>query len=325
MRTWIFVPLIALLATSARAQDPSPVDRSLGWLARQQNDDGSWSLQGKGQGAPEVASTGLAVLAFLGAGDTHKSGRYKKEVGTALRWLKMIQSAEGRLHVAGGSLRTHAIGALALIEAYGLTGSPIFRTSAQSAADYTTRVLLETEAAKELDAETAGWCLAALKSAKVSGLKVDDRTFERCLARLDALTSDADGTIGAKTAGDVAVGTAAATIGRVFGGRDPNKDATVVRGAAHLARTLPKWEGAGVDPRYVYFGSLATFQRGGDDWRAWSAALKDEIAAHQLTDGDDAGSWRLATDGSTKLGTVGSVAALAMALEVCYRYDCVFR
>ena len=64
------------------------VDRALAWLARNQEADGHWD--GKKHGATmagDTALTGLALLAFLGAGHTEKVGNYKDNVKRAVAWL----------------------------------------------------------------------------------------------------------------------------------------------------------------------------------------------------------------------------------------------
>src|SRR5262245_13196311 len=44
------------------------VTRGLAWLASQQQPDGSWG---------DPATTGIALFAFLGAGETHQQGRHR--------------------------------------------------------------------------------------------------------------------------------------------------------------------------------------------------------------------------------------------------------
>ena len=58
------------------------VARGLAFLARQQNADGSFE-----GGAPKVAMTGLAVLAFLGAGETPGLGKHGLVVHNSIEFL----------------------------------------------------------------------------------------------------------------------------------------------------------------------------------------------------------------------------------------------
>src|SRR5437667_47239 len=75
-------------------------------LARHQRKDGSWSFQ-HGPDDPGLldcpsGATGLALLAFLGAGYTHKEGQYKKEVDAGLKYLvQQIQHGAPEGHLGG--------------------------------------------------------------------------------------------------------------------------------------------------------------------------------------------------------------------------------
>src|SRR5262249_44285216 len=53
------------------------VGRGLAWLARKQLKDGSWEFDGSSK--EKVAATGMALLPFLGAGETHReNAKYRK-------------------------------------------------------------------------------------------------------------------------------------------------------------------------------------------------------------------------------------------------------
>ncbi len=82
------------------------VARGLKWLSRHQNSDGSWSLDRfahvascrcgeAGSIRSDAAGTSLALLPFLGAGQTHLTGIYKDTVAKGLRWLIQNQEADG--------------------------------------------------------------------------------------------------------------------------------------------------------------------------------------------------------------------------------------
>ncbi len=71
------------------------VARGLRWMAQQQQPDGRWRLDGGVRS--DSAATSLALLPFLGAGQTHLSGRHKDAVASGLRWLVSQQKPDGDL------------------------------------------------------------------------------------------------------------------------------------------------------------------------------------------------------------------------------------
>ena len=118
------------------------VKAALVWLASAQSPDGHWDASDFGaghetktlgqdrQGAGETADTGitgLAVLAFLGAGNTHVQGNYRETVQHGLEFLLRSQATDGNL--AGPArvfekMYCHGIASLALGEAFAMTGDP---------------------------------------------------------------------------------------------------------------------------------------------------------------------------------------------------------
>lgn len=157
-------------ATTPRwnARDDSAVISSLRWLLGAQNDDGSWG---------DADVTSLALLAFFGAGYTHLSKDradgivYGEIVKSGLKNLMALDPA--KLDARGAVLRT-----LALSEAYGLTGSPLFKEPAQKAVD--------ALAAPE-DPELFTWTVLALKSAQLSGFDVNAELLDTVRRRADTM------------------------------------------------------------------------------------------------------------------------------------------
>jgi hypothetical protein len=60
------------------------IEKSLSWLVKQQNNDGSWSNL---QMQADVTSTGAAGLALLMEGSTLTKGKYSKNVSQAVGWM----------------------------------------------------------------------------------------------------------------------------------------------------------------------------------------------------------------------------------------------
>jgi hypothetical protein len=74
------------------------------------------------------AATGLSLLAFLGAGYTHQSGKHQDVVSRGMKWLVDHQKPDGDLFADETEFvwfYSHGIASIALCEAYGLTKDPL--------------------------------------------------------------------------------------------------------------------------------------------------------------------------------------------------------
>src|SRR5262245_12776649 len=106
------------------------------WLKNHQSEDGRWDAdgfdsmckkgkcEGHGGALNDVGLTGLALLCFLGAGDTHVSGPFKNTVKNGLKYLMGVQDPEdGCFGTKSGQhfQYNHSCAALAMAEAYGMT------------------------------------------------------------------------------------------------------------------------------------------------------------------------------------------------------------
>lgn len=206
--------------TLAPKATETAVEAGLRWLARHQDADGSWSPEGfnnncqggtlcehgKGVGSEEnrVGATGLALLAFLGAGYDHRSPKIftdpftnkKLNVGNVVRnglvYLKQQQRENGSF-VDDANAKwgyNHSIAALALSEAYGLSRAPQWKTSAQAAINHLIAGQNTAPGGTGLwgwryrpncgdnDISVTGWAVMALKSAELSGLRISQESME---------------------------------------------------------------------------------------------------------------------------------------------------
>src|SRR5262249_22022513 len=129
-----------------KATEESVVN-GLKWLARQQKNDGSWSLTGPysdgGQDENTVSATAMALLAFQGQGSTHRTGEFSKNVSQGWGWLLKKQQADGEFNTSGPShhrLYTHAQASIALCELYGMSHDSLYREPAERATAYSVRI-----------------------------------------------------------------------------------------------------------------------------------------------------------------------------------------
>jgi hypothetical protein len=296
------------------------VDRALEWLRTIQQADGHFD--GKQQGAAEgqdVAVTSLAVLSWLGAGHTTRTGMYKENVKRAIEWLKAKPSDD----IVQASLRT-----LALIERSGMTGED--KAVAQAALD---ELISKQDASGAwIDTQSAGtyaktlapttWAAFTLKSGKVGGLNVSGEAWDKTLRFLE----ERQGEIVANDGNDLgsAMASSVGTARQFLGERRADDSARL---AAIVIRKLPASTGDGFGEELIgwYHGSLLLFSRDRADaqknWPQWSSALRDALVTQQVKTGDNKGAWefRRASD-AFKWGRIGTTALACLSLEVHYRY-----
>ena len=187
------------------------VARALQWLSRAQSQDGRWDAVRHGagrelvvlghdrQGAGAEADTGvtgLALLAFLGAGHTHREGPFQENVRKGLEFLIASQAEDGDL--AGGAtlfarMYCHAMAAFALSEACAMTGDDALRDSVQKAVDHIVRAQhtgggWRYRSGDAGDTSQHGWQLMALESAELAGANVPDQTWQRAEKFLESVS-----------------------------------------------------------------------------------------------------------------------------------------
>ena len=214
---------------TARARGGSPaseaaIERGLLWLARHQAANGAWSFEqphcidpfgrpsqqclcrtkGYIEGHTK-ASTSIALLPFLGAGNTHLDGPYKEVVYRGLEQLKTILDIELKeLHpdnpdfvsTFSGDLYGYGITALVMAEAFGMTGDPDLERYVNALTVFLARHQhplggWRYELGQPGDITVTGWQVVALKSSQLAGAAVHSDIFRQADKFLDSLTPPA--------------------------------------------------------------------------------------------------------------------------------------
>ena len=317
------------------------VDKALQWLAYHQEQDGHWDSKKFNAGREcDTFCTAMAMLAFLGAGHSERVGQYKDNVQRAVGWMKSVQTAKGNYKTTFGY--EAAAATMAMAEAAGMSNNKDTRESAQKAVNYCIEVHQQGEGSDKLgwrygpkeagDLSVTGWFVMALKSSKVAGLHVDPAAFEGAIKFLDQVQMKvANPPAGVETGYGQVV---------AYGYTNPS-DGPRTDAIGNLCRQFMGWkkedlqgsveyfvkvhglpkEGVAMDLYYTYYGTLCTFQQGGEVWKNWNDAMKKSLLPRQAKDGDDAGSWAPETAAFSKeWGRVGETAISALTLEVYYRY-----
>ncbi|MCH2129233.1 MAG: hypothetical protein MK179_08830 [Pirellulaceae bacterium] len=318
------------------------VQSALSWLARNQSTNGAWdaSLFGSGRetrvlghdrgGAgmdADTGITGLAVLAFLGAGQTHFMGEHRESVQNGLEYI-LGTNSNGDL---GGNARTyarmycHSIALFAVCEAFALTGDERILPYAQRAVSYSVNAQNSQDGGWRYrpgdrgDMSQFGWQVLALKSAELAGLDVPEVTTGRMRAFLDRCSSGDSRGLAAYRPGEFPsrTMTAEAMLCRLFLYPDPDQ-AALQEAMSHLSEQLPGQGRANL--YYWYYATLALHQLGGETWDRWNTALQETLLNSQRQQGNLTGSWDADTAWGSYGGRVYSTAMATLCLESYYRY-----
>ena len=331
------------LAESEGGNDASEsaVERGLKWLANHQEKDGHWSLHQfhatgecngqcsmPGQIDSDAGGTGFGLLPFLGAGYTHKSGKYKKTVKEGLDWLIDDQTKEGSFRSCGmGTLYAHGVASIALCEAYAMTKDPNLKLPAQRAIDYIVKAQhaqggWRYQPGMAGDTSVSGWQVIALRSAQQGGLRFPKDVMSKTAKYLDSVQTDKKGSGYRYMPGDRVTDAMVAEglLCRIYTSWDskrPGLDAGVQNLLTHPPQN-------GGELYYWYYATQVMHHYGGDPWKEWNPAMRDLLIDLQSNDGHESGSWAPQGGHDDAGGRVYATSLSLLTLEVYYRHKRLF-
>ena len=312
---------------------------ALKWLADHQMADGGWSFDhtqapkcrgacrnpGKLTGVGNAA-TAMALLPFLGVGQTHKSGKYKSTVKGGLDFLvnQIEFSAKGGdFSEAGGGMYSHGLAATALCKAYAMTHDKGLHKPAQAAINFIAHAQdpvsggWRYEPEQKCDIAVFGLQIAALKSGHMAYLRVPPETVKKAAEYLDGVQANGGANYGYKDPGTGPATTAVGLLCRMYLGWKKDNPA-LTRGLEWLSKRGPS-----EDHMYYNFYATEVMQLwGGEHWKKWNGAIREQLVDSQSTKGHEAGSWYFGagTDpGAERGGRLYSTSMAAYILEVYYR------
>lgn len=309
----------------------SAVNHALRWLARVQEKDGSWSTaKHGGKEEYEIGLTGLSLLAFLADGNTSRSGGHRQTVKRGLDFLLRNQKSNGLVGSDRGHyMYSHAIAAIALFEAWLMTGDEDLQASASSAVAFTAAAQNESGGwgyryrEETSDTSVAGWQILLLRLAFAAG----DRSVIPALTlahdRIEKSTNP-EGKVGYREAGKFPHGyhalTSVGMLSYLFTTHSPDRDRFERQAALLRDREPVPLAGGGFDNDlyFAYFGSMALLQAGEEKkWIAWYEPLKRRLLEGQLSGGN----WPISFDKwAGHGGRIYTTAMSALVLEVTWRY-----
>lgn len=310
---------------------------ALKWLAEHQLPDGSWSFDHilcarcRGQcrnpgrlAKARIGATGLALLPFLGAAQTHKTGKYRTTVSRGLYFLvnqMKISPKGGSLHEEGGRMYSHGIASIVLCEAYALTHDRGLHAPAQQSLNFICYAQdpvgggWRYEPRQPGDTSVVGWQIMALKSGHMAYLQVPPVTTRMAVGYFDGVQSESGAKYGYTDSGrGSSATTAIGLLCRMYLGWKKDNPA-LQRGVQWLSEQGP----AKGDMYYNYYATQVMRHWDGELWRKWDAAIKNQLVASQTTAGHEAGSWYFKHTHADSGGRLYCTAMAAMTLEVEYR------
>jgi hypothetical protein len=339
----------ALVKTGGgNSESEAAVAKGLAWLARVQKRNGTWEFDKALDGGDKAAATGMGLLPFLAAGQTHKpakENKYRDNAASAINALIKLQRNDGSF---SDGMYAHAIATVALCEAFGMTGDKsLLLKPCQSAIDYIQKAQGQNgswgyKAGDNGDTSIVGWQVQALHSAKLCReLKVDPKVMEKAMKFLDTVaskppaTTDKDGKLvpggsslsafGYSSPGPRPSLTAVGLLCRYYlNGWGPNS-AGMRDGVAYLLNAQPPAKDQPFDMYYYYYATQVAHFREGDEWhKDWNPKMRDMLVGKQVKSAT-----KPAVDGSwdpdaewigPNCGRMGTTAMAVLTLEVYYRH-----
>ena len=264
--------------------------------------------------------TGLAILAFLGAGYTQEDGIFRHTVKLGLRYLLSIQTDDGCFGPKEDEhyVYNHAICTMAIVEAYGMTALLKLKSPSQLAVDYIANAQNNDpdrgwlgwrygERTGENDGSVSGWMVLALKSAKLANLNIPQHCWDGAIKLYKDLTSDPSADVGItgvyprtgyltkggpnarlKEASNFLTNPSIDAINvicNLFMGT--SREDKVLKAQSRLMTSeregyLPAIDNEDkIDYYYWYYASLAMYQMGDDFWKRWEEPLIDSLKGLQ--------------------------------------------
>ena len=287
-----------------RAADPVDlaIARGLEYLLRAQHEDGSYPESRHGL---STALPSLAAMACLATGHVPGDVRYGQVIDRSLDYVFSHQAADGYLGEAGGGrMYAHAIATLFLTEVSGMV-SRERQLQIDGLLPKAIKIILDAQAVRkrefdqggwrytpttcESDTSCSGWCLMALRSARLNGAPVPLSAIQSAVGYMHRHFDKEIGGFGYQRGGKYAITLSGAGILCLeLCGR--HEDPVSLEASRFIMRNykLPTQEGL-LQREYKYYGmyysSQGLFQLGGENWKEFSEWMYATFVPMQRADG----------------------------------------
>ncbi len=354
-----------LEAYGGTQESENSVMLGLAWLATHQQRDGRWSLKNYGQGIQgcnchtgfeakvqdnDTAATAFGVLPFLGAGITHNRAptadlnKYQRVVKDGLDFLikNQVKSKDANQNGhLGGTMYSHSLAAMALCEAYGLSGDDKLRIPAQLSIRY----LIEAQHGgggwrygpnQEGDLSATGWVFLAIQDGRLAGLPFSDKSLKQAERFLDSVAKGPDDAKLSRYAYEpvrepTLTMTAAGLLTRQYVGWKRDNE-HLIAGCKYIMQPphLPPATGPVGGPLgaiyYYYYATQVLHHMEGEDFDVWNYRMREHLIRTQQRYGHKVGSWEAeGADWGEAGGRLYSTSLALLTLQVYYRHLPMYR
>lgn len=301
---------------STQGKDPkvkSAVERGLDWLAKNQNENGSWTCRigcklnesyiGK-EVNDNIAVTALAGLAFMAQGSTPGRGKYGKNVKLALDFiLDSARESDGYITKHGSRMYEHAFATLFLAEIYGMSQRDDVKSKLKKAMSLIVQSQNKDGGWRyqpspiDADISVTVTTLQALRAGRNVGISVPKDVIDKAMKYIKSSASP-DGSFKYQLTGDARTSpalTAAGVVAMMSAGGDFYNSKEVENGLRYLRLHIPTPNNNQYPYHYFYshyYIAQAMYQGGEKYWDEYTPVISRDFLAAQKEGGyweDDVG------------------------------------
>ncbi len=290
------------------AETSKAIDDGLKYLLTVQQKDGSFS---DGRGNFKMASTSLALMAFMVKGEFPGYGPNADALNRSKNWLlKQAKSvADGYL---GSSMYEHGLATLALSELWGMTKDDKDDEDIQKALEAATKVILRAQNVgggwryqpspdAGQDTSVTVMVFIALASARQAGIMVPNEAIKRMVSYLESAQNLSSGGFSYAPTGK-GVSLACSGGGLYAAQLCGERDSPMVKAAARYLTNQPDSVFAKTGHYYYmhYYSIQAMVQTGDEEYAKWYPKIRDGLLEKQIKNG----SWKPERAGAVQASTM---------------------
>jgi prenyltransferase beta subunit len=280
-------------------------ERGLQYLAKSQNEKGSWN----DMVGTEPGVVGLCVAAFLAHGEDPNSGPYSKNIRVGIEYI--LSQQNDRNGYIGSSMYNHAFAAKALAESYGVVDNPKIAPALEKAVELIVSSQKKnrfgawryTPESRDADTTVTGCQMVTLFAARNAGIAVPDEAIKKGLAYL-ATCRGQDGDYGYTFASGgkptlTAIGSLCLSLGK-------ERDSKGYQASLAYLKKNIDFRDQSYPFYFEYYMSQALFHADEATWKEWNARNIRYLSTIQSSDGSFPGNQ------GASFNTAGALLSLAL-------------